>query len=276
MTTAITRPLVLAALAATMALAQSPPRVSNAAPPAAPPQRRTFVLAEDQVFPHFATGGGWETTFVLVNMTATRVAFVQGFFDQSGKPMEVSYRSIPGGETTTANNVQGTLNPGASFNIVLFDSGTPLKVGWSAIAYDTTFARIGGHAIFRNRVAGRADFEAVVPLSAYDDTTFFLPFDNLQDFVTSMAILNPTSNLSTRVALTFLDTNAEVIATDVITLEPGQQTAFSLPEKYPAVRGRIGTLFVQSEFNRLSALGFRFNPQGAFTTIPILNWLGMF
>jgi hypothetical protein len=38
----------------------------------------------------------------------------------------------------------------------------------------------------------------------------------------------------------------------------------------------VGTILFEGSTTRLSALGFRFNAGGAFATIPILNWLGMF
>jgi hypothetical protein len=239
-------------------------------------QPRSYVLPTDQVFPHLATGDGWETILVLVNMSTTRVSFTQKFYDQSGNPMPVTFRSIPDNQLTTTSATQGSLAPGASFNILLFDAGTPLQVGWSGISYDTTSARIGGYAIFRNRVRGRADFEALVPLSAFDDTRFYFPFDNLEDFVTSMALLNPASNVSATVSLTFLDTRGVTIGRDTLILAPGQQKAFSVPQVYPITQNRVGTILVESNTTRLSGLGFRFNPGGAFATIPIMNWAGMF
>ena len=158
----------------------------------------------------------------------------------------------------------------------MIDAGGPLQTGWSSISYDTANARIGGYAIFRSRVTNRTDFEALVPLSGYDDTAFYLPFDNLEGFVTSMAILNPASNISNRVSLSFLDSSGSVILNDTIMLAPGQQMGFSLPQRYPTIAGRVGSVYVQSDTTMLSALGFRFNPQGAFATIPIMNWSGMF
>ncbi|MBA3973674.1 MAG: hypothetical protein C0504_05565 [Candidatus Solibacter sp.] len=123
---------------------------------------------------------------------------------------------------------------------------------------------------------GRPDFEALVPLSSYDDTVFFMPFDNLEDFVTSMALLNPGTNLTTDVTATVFDGNGNQLATSVISLAPGNQTAFAIPDRFPSTRNCVGSIMFRGSTTRLSALGFRFNAGGAFATIPILNWAGMF
>jgi hypothetical protein len=237
---------------------------------------KTYVLATDQVFPHLAVGDGWETILVLVNMSATSVNFTQEFYDPSGNPMAVTFRSVPDNELVTTSAAEGTLTPESSFNILLFDGGPPLKTGWSFIDYTSSAARLGGYVIFRNRIQGVTDFEAFVPLSAKDDYRFYFPFDNLEGFVTSMAILNPASDLAAHVTLAFLDPDGNWLGTEALTLAPGQQMAFSVPERFPVTQDRVGTVYVESDTDRLSGLGFRFNPKGAFATIPILNWIDMF
>lgn len=230
----------------------------------------------DKVFPHFATGAGWETILVLVNLSSSKVTFSQNFYDPSGKPMTVSFKSVPDGVLTTTSAAQGTLNAGGSFNILLFDQGGGLKTGWSSISYDSTTARIGGYAIFRQRIQGSPDFEALVPLSAYDDYVFVMPFDNLEGFVTSMAILNPGSNNTSNIRATIRDPLGVTVATETISLGPGTQQAFIIPDLFPVTKNRVGTILFEGSTDRLAGLGFRFNPQHAFATIPILNWLGMF
>lgn len=238
--------------------------------------RQAYVGPADTVFPHFATGAGWETILVLVNLSSTKVTFTQNFYDPTGKSLQVTFKSVPEGVLTTTSAAQGTLNPGGSFNILLFDQGGGLKTGWSSIAYDSSNSRIGGYAIFRQRVQGSPDFEALVPLSAYDDSVFVMPYDNLEGFVTSMAILNPGANLTSTVKVTIRDSTGATIATDSISLSPGQQQAFVIPDRLPATKNRVGTILFEGSTTRLSGLGFRFNPGHAFATIPILNWLGMF
>lgn len=242
------------------------------------PDRPAFIGRSDTVFPHFANGGGWETLLVLVNIGNTTVKFDQEFRSQSGSPLPVTFRTYPEGEIVTTAFATGTLPAGSSFRIVLYDTGQPVQIGWSALNYDTSNGRLGGFAIFRLKVSGRPDFEALVPLSAYDDSEFYMPYDNLEGFVTSLALLNPVSpgGLTTTVRATVLDARGNTLSTSNLTLTPGQQMAFAIPDQFPATRSRTGVIRFSGSTNRLSALGFRFNPGGAFATVPIQNWSGMF
>ena len=135
------------------------------------------VQAGDVVFPHFAFGGGWNTTLVMVNMSPQTVTF-QYFVSQSGTPLSVTFMTIPGGQLITTTTAHGTLPPNSSFNILLFDPGTPnVQIGWSFLNYDSVNTRIGGYAIFQQR-GSLGVYEALVPLSSMNDYKFYLPFDN--------------------------------------------------------------------------------------------------
>ena len=238
--------------------------------------RSAYVQPTEKIIPHFATGAGWETEVVLVNLGTATLPFEQYFYDTAGASLPVTFRTIPDGNLITTAAASGSLVAGGMVSIRLFDQGGGLQTGWSYISYDATAARIGGYAIFRQRVAGRPDFEALVPLSAFDDDIFVLPFDNMNGFVTAMAILNPGVNYTTTVTATVLDRNANQTATYSLPLSPGQQRSFTLPDLFPATRNTIGTIVFEGTTNRLGALGFRFNSGGAFATIPVLNWAGMF
>ncbi|MBI2817830.1 MAG: hypothetical protein HYX72_12920 [Acidobacteria bacterium] len=241
-------------------------------------RKQVFVGPTDQVFPHIATGGGWETVIVILNMGSARVDFRLRFYGQDGRPLAVTFRDYPDLNMVTTSAAVGFLGPNASFNFALFDSTPDTRVGWASLDYDSTGARMGGYAIFRQRVPGRPDYEALVPLSAYDDYKFYMPFDNIQGFVTAMALVNPASNLSSRITITAFTLRGVVIDRIVITLPPGGQTAFVLADRFPAFANTLGTLYVESDTTRMSALGLRFNTAGgnAFSSIPILNWGGMF
>jgi hypothetical protein len=236
--------------------------------------KQAFFGDSDQMFPHFATGGGWETVLVIVNMTNRRMDFTQEFHGPDGQLIPVTFRSIPDGVVTTTSTTQGTLQPGGSFNILLTDNGG-LRTGWASLDYNTSLGRLGGYATFRQRSAGRPDFEALVPLSAYDDHKFFLPIDNLEGFVTAIAIANPAS-IATNVKFTLLDMSGREVSNTTLALPPMGQTSFEIAKQFPATAGRVGTLYVEGTTNRLSAIGLRFNPQGAFSSVPIMNWSGMF
>src|SRR5262249_29877494 len=99
-------------------------------------------------FPHFATGGGWQTTMVIVNMSAQTISFNQYFFNPSGTPISVTFLTIPQGESITTSALHGVLPPNQSFNFVLSSDG-PLQTGYSGLMYDSVNTRLGGFAIFR-------------------------------------------------------------------------------------------------------------------------------
>jgi hypothetical protein len=234
------------------------------------------VQAGDVVFPHFAFGGGWNTTLVIVNMSPQAVTFTQNFWSQSGAPLSVTFMTIPGGQLVTTSAAKGTIVPNGSLNILLFDPGIPtVQIGWSYLTYDSVNTRLGGYAIFQ-QIGSLGTYEALVPLSSENDYKFYLPFDDRSNFTTSTAIANGGST-STTVTFTFYDTFANQLGRATQTIPPGNQKAFLLSDLAPQIKGFAGTAYVQGSTQYLSALGFRFNlVSGAFATIPILNWPGLF
>lgn len=211
---------------------------------------------------------------VLVNMSTTTINFNEYFFDTSGAPTQVTFITIPQGETITTSALMATLPPNQSFNFVLSSNGPTTTTGTALLKYDSVNTRLGGFAIFQQS-GSAGTFEALVPLSALTDYKFYMPFDNRSGFVTAMAIANPNTT-STSLQMTFRLTTGETITTKTLQLQSGQQTSFALADFAPATQGVTGVLYVQGAGPLLSALGFRFNPLGAFATIPIMNWSGMF
>jgi hypothetical protein len=236
------------------------------------PQSAT-VNPADIVFPHFAIGGGWQTTMVLVNMSPQTVNFNEFFFDPSGAPLQVTFLTIPQGDTITTSALKGTLPANQSFNFVLSNSA-PLQTGYAVLMYDSINTRLGGFSIFQQSTSV-GTFEALVPLSSITDYKFYMPFDNRAGFVTSMALVNVGSS-PTSLQMTFRSTTGETISTRTLTLQAGQQISFGLNTFAPATVGVAGVLYVAGSGPPLSALGFRFNLSGAFATVPIMNWSGMF
>lgn len=240
--------------------------------------RLANFAATDFVFPHLATGGGWETVIVTVNLGTVAMNYNTYFFDQSGKPMAVTIRAS-NGEIISTSATSSSLPNGASLRVPLIDDGFSTRVGWAAVVYDPAISRLGGYATFRQRVEGRPDFEALVPMSGSSDYRFLLPVDEVSGFQTAIAICNPAPTLPTTLTLQMLDVNGRLTGNQTeLTLQPLEQTAFLIRDKFPAMVDRRGTLYVGGTTNALSALGLRFNTLGgsAFSSIPIMNWSGMF
>jgi hypothetical protein len=239
-------------------------------------QRQAFIGTTDQVFPQIATGGGWETVMVIVNMSLRPISFTQRFYSSDGKPMSVTFRTYPEGRIITTSALEGTLPVGNSFNFALFDSTRNTQTGWAHLVYDTSAGRLGAYSMFRQKTQSGAQYEALIPVSAYDDTSFFMSFDNFEGFSTAMALVNPASNLNNNVTITAMGLDGSFIGRTVVTLPPSGHAAFPLTDRFPALAGRMGTLVVSSDLNRLSAIGLRFNSGAAFTSVPIMNWDDMF
>lgn len=241
--------------------------------------RKAFFEAGDVVFPHLATGDGWETEFTLVNMSESTVNFDMYFYNPQGGALSVTLRELPGTATMTDTAFEITLDSGASTTVTIVNTTpTQLRTGWAILDYNTEGFRIGGSATFRQKIAGRADYEALIPMSNYADSLFLLPVNDTSGFITALALCNPASNLTANVTLQLLNTDGDEIARRTITLRPQEQLAVPLSQWFPQVTGRFATLFVESSTDRLSALGIRFNTAGgnSFSSVPIMNWKGFF
>lgn len=242
--------------------------------------RDVWVFDTARVFPHLAVGPEWETSFVIVNMSTSPAQFNLGFFDTTGAPMTVSFTEGKAAAAAKDSFLTRTLAAEGSIIITVYNDGQPLRTGFAILEppTDSTNIRLGGYAVFKQRVAGRPDFEAVVPLCDYDDWAVYLPFDNSGGLDTGMALVNPSDTQTATVDLFFIDEAGVQISKQTLTLKPGEQTAFSLTAKYPGLGGKRGTLYAESSIDYLSVLGLRFNlgGGGAFTSLPAMNWRGMF
>ncbi len=235
---------------------------------------KALVQHTDMVLPHIATGGGWETVVVIVNLSSTGLDFTQSFYDDYGRPMNVTLRTYPDGKLITTSATKGYLPAHASFNFSLFDSTSYTQVGWATLEYDSSKGRLGGYSAFRLKAGGVIN-EGLVPLSSYDDTEFMMPFDNLEGFATGLALCNPGANMSVHATILALDLNGNQIAKDTVTIPPSGHTAYVLTDRMPSLAGRTGTLVVDGDTTRLSAVGIRMNVAGGmtFTSIPVMNWI---
>jgi hypothetical protein len=240
--------------------------------------RNVWVFDSARVFPHLAVGPEWETSFVIVNMSLGQAKFNLGFFDTTGAPMTVSFTEGKAQAAAKDSFLTRTLAAEGSTIITVYNDGQPLRTGFAILEppTDVTNFRLGGYAVFKQRVAGRPDFEAVVPLCDYDDWAVYLPFDNSSGLDTGMALVNPSKDQTATVDLFFIDEAGVQISKQTLTLKPGEQTAFSLTAKYPALADKRGTIYAESSIDYLSVLGLRFIRGGAFTSLPAMNWKGMF
>jgi len=234
----------------------------------------TFTIAniaptvpDTQVLAQIAEGSGWKTTIILANLDTEAAPFTLRFYGGNGSPLPIPFLANPpltsGG---TADTIEGSIPVGGTRIIETAGGAGNLLQGWAQLS---TNRLINGLAIFRQRVTGRPDQEATVTLTV-PSSRFTMPFDNTGDLVTTMAIAHTSVTLGTTVTVTIRDESGIVIGTDTISLSGRAQSAFALTERFPVSRARRGTVDFTST-SQITGLGFRFNPTGAFTSIPVLR-----
>jgi Putative binding domain, N-terminal len=219
---------------------------------------------------HLATGNGWQTTFVLVNVGAGAAQVNLNFFDDNGSPLSLplSFPQPGGGATTVAPAVNQVLAAGAT---LIVESAAPASDPAPTVgsAQLTANGNVGGFVIFRYNPDGQ---EAVVPLENRNANGYILAFDNTRDISTGIAI-NSVATQVMNIPLTVRDTTGVQIATDTITLAPNGHLSFTLGSgRYPATAGIRGTIEFDTPANaQIGVLGIRI-PAAAhtFTTLPAL------
>jgi hypothetical protein len=239
--------------------------------PASPKRFSGFALPGDNVIPQVADGGGWQTSCTFVNLDTKRLNFEVLFFTSDGGELALPFLGAG-----TASAVEISLPVSESITIETTGANAALSQGFGYILRDDVEDGLGGLCVYRQRVSGRPDFEAVVPLVSELINRFVLLYDNTREFVTTMAIANPDID-PIQVTVTLRDEDANQLGAGTINLGPFRHEAFALSTRWPATAGRRGVIEFRSTGWGAAALGLRFNPSGAFTSFPVLSnldWLG--
>jgi len=215
------------------------------------------------IIPHLAVGGPWQTVITVVNTTTSSAS--------------ATLLNLPVAGIGSTSGIQFTLGANGSGTVETNASGPNTLSGWASVLSDST--GIDAIEVFRNHTSGRPDFEASVSLVKFNQFDFVLPFDHTAGFFSGVALANSAGSTSSTktgtadVFLTFRDESGNVILLTGLALPPGNHVAFLLANQYPAVAGLRGTVEVQlnnaatGANGTLSALGLRFDPAGAFTSI---------
>jgi hypothetical protein len=228
-------------------------------PPAPIPNQLLSQLA-DGTSP---VDGQWQTTIVLMNLDAVLPApFTLKFWAPTGVALPVPIS----GQAAPVTTIENTIAPGGTQTITTQGGATPLISGWTELISNRS---VGGVAVFRQRVTGRPDNEAAVTATA-SGRSFLLPYENTESFITSMALVNTNATANANIAVSLRDESGAVIGTDTIALPPRGQFAFRLIDRFPALANRRGVVEFTTTGADISGLGLRFNPSGAFTSLPAL------
>lgn len=233
------------------------------------------VFGEQGSFAQIAYGGGWQTTFTLLNQSDTHLASVTlSFFGDDGSPL-----NVPIQDAGTSASYTFSIVPGGLQSVVLSSPNSTASQGWASIDVSGS---VRGQASFRWLLPNKTISEAVIPLSTSGSvvcvvpspasSVILVPFDNTTDkYVTSLALANTTAGFLTS-AIEFVDQSNNLLVADTLNLTPRQHVAFVTPQAYSALAGKKGTLRIHQDPLKLSVLALLSNATNSITTIiPFTN-----
>jgi hypothetical protein len=216
---------------------------------------------------HIAAGGGWQTTFTVINAGTSSSQVQLSFYDDNGNALALPLTYVQTGATTTASTLTHTLAAGAQLVILTQGSSTTTVTEGSAQLTTNGSADVNGFVIFRYNPTAQ---EAVVPLETRNPAAFVLGFDNTSGLATGLALANVSSQ-EAKVGVVLRDDTGAVLDTTSISLSARGHTAFVLTTNYSSVKNKRGTVeFDTPPGGQITALGILSTPTGAFTTIPVI------
>jgi hypothetical protein len=221
---------------------------SETAPPASEP-----VLSNFYYFPHFALGGGWQTTITHINYSPDQVTCVTTFFSDSGDPL-----SVPFGESEVSSRMDMLAPGGVIHQETTAALGDPEVGGWAQ-------ARCSGpiktSLLFRFYQQGVPVGEAGVNAMATPATKFV----TFADQTTGVAYANPSAD-SAQITLSALDSSGVKLADKILTLLPGQHGAQNIGPLLGLENFR-GSIRIVSTVPIVS-LSLNFEASPAFSSLP--------
>ncbi len=233
---------------------------SGAAILGASPKPASGTVAQS-VIPQIADGGGWRTTLVLANTSATATSTSVSFFQDNGGGATSSW-PLTFLEVGSTQNIN--LAPGGVLIIHSADSASTLTQGWAQVSGDPA---IVVYAVFTQIVAGRPNQDCTVLASAASSRVL-IPYDNTNGFQPSMAIINTGSTAQT-ITVGIQNSNGTAVAQTSIPLPAQGHTSVVMPtSSTPCYRRRQSGMAEFNSTGTISVIAIRFNPSHSFTSAP--------
>ncbi|MCU0246862.1 MAG: Reeler domain-containing protein [Bryobacter sp.] len=219
----------------------------------------TPVTGKKNILPQLVYGGGWYSALYFSNTTNAAVQVGVSFYGANGSPLSVPLVGV--GPVSTH-----TVSIAARATVILEapNSGA-LQQGWAEAVVP---AGVTGYGVFRQSAAGRADQEAVVPLSEDSRLMANMVWDDTA-MTTAMAVVNPDS-AAIAVTLTVYGNDGAQIGTTTLNLAGRNRVTFVLREQpgMAGVTGKRGLARLSVTTGSVAALGLRFAGE-AITSIPV-------
>ena len=230
------------------------------------------TLLRSGVIAQVASGGGWDTTFYVVNTSASINSAQLTFRGDGGGPLNLPFTWTQQGisqSASSANTLTFTLNPNST--IVLHTGSTGgLLQGWADV-FST--GGISPFAIFKQTLPNGVAAEGTSGQQSQFQPSLVIPYDNTSGNTTTFALVS-LANIGINVAATIWDENGNQLGTQNFPLAIYAHMANAIPTMFPVTAGKRGTVLFQnvSSNDALSALGLSFSSLigNSFTSVPAL------
>jgi hypothetical protein len=226
-------------------------------------------LPPSGIFAQVASGGGWTTSFTLLNLLPAASGANLTFWNDDGTPLALPLTFSPelGQLPTTSSSIDFVI---PANGVALVETELPeaaaATVGWTRL---TAPAGVVGSATFRYQSTATQDLEAVVPLETRTPASFVLPFDNTAGLTTGVALANGSDTSTANIQIIARNAAGAQLLTGSISLPVRGHTSFMLATRYPSLVGILGSLeFQNPSGGNISVLGLRINQTGSLTSIP--------
>jgi hypothetical protein len=212
--------------------------------------------------PQFVDGGGWQTTLVLANTTASAATASVTFYKETGagggatEPWTPTF--LEGGSTQNLS-----LAAGATLFLHTPGTSSTLTQGWGQA---TASDGVQIYAVFRTTAGGQGTASAVTT-----GNNVLMPFDNTGGNVTSFAVANPTDEIET-LSVSF-QSSGGAISHSSLTIPAYGHEAFAFPTLFPGTANGQGLAEFYAASGGFALIGLLFDPVG-FSTAQVYTGTG--
>ena len=216
-------------------------------------------------FAQIASGAGWKTTIVLVNLSSIAVSARVNFYGDSGNPLILPL-VLADGSGTASSSIDLSMQARGSAVLQTEASTSSVSLGWAEIEAS---GPLNGYAIFRQRLPGLPDSEATTPLETIASSSMAFFFDNVAGFQTGIAVVNLSAS-ETTVTAVFRDENGLQLGSSQFSIPRSGHSSFFLNSRFPTTANRRGIVEFQNQ-SGITGVGLRFSPSLSFTSVPVIR-----
>jgi hypothetical protein len=230
------------------------------------------TLTSAGALPHFASGQGWRTTWVLINSTSNPNSAVQlNFLDDNGNPAVIPLIvSFTSQVLAPASSYSTSVPPHGMVVVYSQNSGPISQTGWTQVSTDSSTTSVFEvFAYEQTQPNGKVTVqEGATATQNANVVRYVLPFNQSSTNFSAVAIANLSNNPITP-SITIRDAAGNKLDEESLPLPAYGHTAFLL-SNYPASANTAGVIELETDAPGLIAvLGLGFdNTNNAFFSIP--------